>query len=283
MRIALVTDSHLAPQATALNDNWQAVRRFVARSRIDLTIHLGDITVDGAGDAAQFGWALQLSADWPSALRFLPGNHDIGDNPPDPGTPRKHPLDPARLAQYRQAFGPDYWTQEAAGWRLVGLNAQLFGSGTEAEAGQWAWLEDVAATAGDRPTVVLLHKPLFQAGPDDAEPHIRYVPIVPRRRLLPLLDALDTRLVLSGHTHQYLDRTLAGRRHVWLPSTAFWIPDALQERVGEKVVGLGLLELAPDGYRLDFVCPDGMARNSLFDNPIYPGVEAAAAAAREAS
>jgi len=30
MRIAVVTDSHLAPQAGAFNDNWRAVRAFVA-------------------------------------------------------------------------------------------------------------------------------------------------------------------------------------------------------------------------------------------------------------
>jgi len=36
MRIAVVTDSHLAPQAGAFNDNWRAVRAFVAAEAPDL-------------------------------------------------------------------------------------------------------------------------------------------------------------------------------------------------------------------------------------------------------
>jgi len=43
MRIALVSDSHLAPSADAFNENWQAIKRYVAGADIDLTIHLGDI------------------------------------------------------------------------------------------------------------------------------------------------------------------------------------------------------------------------------------------------
>ena len=36
MRIAVVTDSHLAPRAGAFNDNWRAVRAFVAAKAPDL-------------------------------------------------------------------------------------------------------------------------------------------------------------------------------------------------------------------------------------------------------
>ena len=40
-------------------------------------------------------------------------NHDIGDNPVKPGAASGHPLDPARLADYRRLFGPHRWSLEA--------------------------------------------------------------------------------------------------------------------------------------------------------------------------
>jgi hypothetical protein len=68
MRIALVSDSHLAPIAEAFDANWQAVRDYIAQSAIDLTIHLGDITLDGFVDPNQHDHARRMSADWPSPL-----------------------------------------------------------------------------------------------------------------------------------------------------------------------------------------------------------------------
>jgi hypothetical protein len=62
---------------------------------------------------------------------------------------------------------------------------------------------------------------------------------------------------------------LTGVRHIWVPSTAFFLPDLIQERVGEKVTGLGLLELSNQGYKFDLVCPDGVARNNLLEQPFY--------------
>ena len=49
---------------------------------------------------------------------------------------------------------------------------------------------------------------------------------------------MDVRAVLSGHRHQHLDRVIGGVRHVWLPSTAFYLPDSIQDRLGDKVTGL---------------------------------------------
>jgi 3',5'-cyclic AMP phosphodiesterase CpdA len=216
MRIVLVTDTHLAPGAAACDQNWRAVRRFVERAGADLTVHLGDITVDGASDAGQLEDARRACADWPSPIRFLPGNHDIGDNPPAPEVPAKEPLNLDRLADYRATFGPDWWSLPTEGGPLIGLHAQLFGTGTEAERAQWSWLER-ELDALDEPMVLLLHKPMFQAAPDDAKPQIRYLPLAPRRRLFALLRGKRVRIVLSGHTHQHLDRTIDGLRHVWLP------------------------------------------------------------------
>jgi 3',5'-cyclic AMP phosphodiesterase CpdA len=276
MKIALVADSHLAPDAHAFNRNWAAVGTYVQATNADLTVHLGDITVDGLADAAQFTHARAISANWPTAIRYLPGNHDIGDNPPGPEVAPTHPLDRGRIRDFRAAFGPDYWAFDADGWRVIGLNAQLFGTETGGETEQWAWLTDVVAESRARPVILLLHKPLFQDTPTDEPPHHRYVPAVPRRHLLDRLSDVSLRAVISGHTHQYRDRTVAGVRHIWVPSTAYYLPDEIQARVGEKVIGLGVLELSPGTYRFHLVCPDGAERNSALDHPVYPELIAAA-------
>jgi 3',5'-cyclic AMP phosphodiesterase CpdA len=268
MRLLLVTDTHLAPAAFPCNENWRAVKEFARTAGADLTVHLGDITLDGTEDPAQHDWALAESADWPTRLRFLPGNHDIGDNPPGAGVKAKQPLKLGQLASYRRDYGSDYWSIDAGAWRLIGLNAQLFGSAGAAEAEQWAWLGGALAEARGQKLALLLHKPLFHEDPEDARPHIRYVPQPQRRWLLELLAPTDLKLVLSGHAHQFLDRTLTGVRHIWLPSAAFFIPDARQERLGEKLTGVGVLDLLPDGHRFALVTPDGMAQHTL-DHPAF--------------
>jgi len=265
MRILLATDSHLAAHAEACNANWQAVRDYAGRIGADLTVHLGDITVSGAHDPEHLRFARSLCEGWPTPIRFLPGNHDIGDNPPGPDTPSKEPLDLDRLEDYRSIFGADHWSMAAGGCRLVAVNAQLFGTGTDAEAAQWDWLE--REIEQPEPIVLLSHKPLFQVSPADEKPHIRYVPLIERRRLLRLLGRAEVPIVLSGHTHQLLDRSIAGGRHAWLPSCSFWLPDSKQERIGRKMVGVGVLELTATQCRLDVIAPDGMAQHDLADLP----------------
>jgi 3',5'-cyclic AMP phosphodiesterase CpdA len=276
MKIAIVADSHLAPDARAFNANWAAAGAFVRSVKADLTVHLGDITVDGLADPAQFAHALDLSADWPTPIRYLPGNHDIGDNPPGPNVASNHPLDGGRLADFRAAFGPDYWVVDSDGWRVIGLNAQLFGTESDDEREQWVWLAELIAQPQLLPVILMMHKPLFQHSPADEAPHHRYVPAIPRARLVDLLSHPSLRAVISGHTHQYRDWTVAGVRHIWVPSTAYYFPDEIQDRIGEKVVGVGLLELSLNAYRFHLVCPDGVERHSVLDHPVYPELAARA-------
>jgi 3',5'-cyclic AMP phosphodiesterase CpdA len=270
MRITIVTDSHLAPSAPACCANWRAVREYAAWSASELTVHLGDISLDAASDSSQLEAARAMCESWPTSFRFLPGNHDIGDNPPGPEHSAPQPLQRELLERFRILFGPDYWSMAVDGWFVIGLNAQLCGTDSRLETDQWRWFSECVREAGRRPVALMLHKPLFQNTCEDVAPHVRYVPFGPRHRLLNLVAGLDLRIVLSGHVHQYLDRIIDGVRHVWVPSTAFFLPDSIQERVGEKVAGLGLLELRGEDYRFDLVCPDGLARNNLLEQPFYP-------------
>src|SRR5262249_55015404 len=201
MRIVVVSDTHLAARATVCLENWRVVRSWIEKARPDLVVHLGDISVDGASNPADLREAAEEFMHLGVPIRFLPGNHDIGDNPIAAGVPSDHPLDVARLAEYRALFGPDRWSLRAAAWQVIGLNAQLLGTATTEEEQQFAWLEDeIRRSAG--PLGIMLHKPLFRDGPRDDEQHVRYVPAAPRHRLLAIGRSRALRFVLSVHTPQ---------------------------------------------------------------------------------
>jgi hypothetical protein len=164
MRIALVSDTHLAARAAVCLDNWRVVRTWIERARPDLVVHLGDITVDGASDAVELREALD------------------------------------------------------------------------------------AFTCLD-------------------------VPTGPRDRLLAIVRSRALRFVVSGHTHQSRRHVCGGVEHRWAPSTAFCLPDGMQERIGEKEVGLLMLMLDGTDHRFAMARPEGLRRNNILDHAeLYPGL-----------
>lgn len=279
MRIAVVSDTHLAPGAHAFLAGAERALDWVGLTRPDLVVHLGDVTADGVLAPVQFGYARDVLARLSAPAVFTPGNHDVGDTPPKGGH-GEPALSIDALAAFRAAFGADRWSLRADGWLLIGVNAQLLDAGvqgTEAEreeVAQAAWLEALLADA-DRPIALFLHKPLFLETPDEAPDHPRYAPRAARARLLALFAGRDLRLVVSGHAHQSRQTEIAGVTHAWAPSTAFIIPDRLQPRLGEKRCGVLHIELTPGGAQVRSLTPEGMASPDLFDHAdVYPQVAA---------
>jgi hypothetical protein len=79
-----------------------------------------------------------------------------------------------------------------------------------------------------------------------------------RKRLVGMFDAVDLRLVASGHVHQRRDFTYAQVRHIWAPSSGFIISDARQELIGIKEVGLVEYRFQPDAFEVRYVRPPGL-------------------------
>jgi 3',5'-cyclic AMP phosphodiesterase CpdA len=274
MRIVVVSDTHLAQRATSLLENWWALARWIIEARPDLVVHLGDISLDGASNPADLRESARIITDLEIPIRFLPGNHDIGDNPIAPGAPSDNPLNLGRLEEYRLLFGPDRWSLNVGDWHLIGLNAQLFGTSTAEEEGQFEWLENELRSSVE-PLGLMLHKPLFRDSPDDCEPHVRYVPKASRQRLLAMLRSRELRFVLSGHAHQSRQFLRDGVEHRWAPSTAFYLPDGMQERIGEKDVGILTLALSRNTHQFAATRPEGLIRHNILDHPqLYPGIPA---------
>ena len=111
-----------------------------------------------------------------------------------------------------------------------------------------------------------MHKPLFDASPDETAVTGRFVNPAARQRLLAAFGERRPAVVASGHVHQY--RSTRSRRdlHVWAPSTGFIMPDARQPRYGEKEVGYVEHRFEPDGAHASrFVRVPGLQRLDITD------------------
>lgn len=263
MQVALIADTHLSARAPECVRNWHAAALAVQAAPADLTIHLGDITLDGEHQPDEILFAAALTNAWPTRLRCVIGNHDMGTGSGE------QPLRREALTRCISAFGPDCWSLNADDWTLIGVNAQLFGSGGPEERVQRLWIEEVAHNLSGDKVALFTHRPIQRPAPNDAMPTGRYVERERARWLLdgPLRHAL--RLVVSGHTHQALDFCANGVRHVWVPSASFVIADALQKPVGQKVVGIGRLTLLPDACEYTLFTPPGVDPHELTATSFY--------------
>jgi 3',5'-cyclic AMP phosphodiesterase CpdA len=265
-RLTQISDTHLARRLTRLTANFDRVAEHIDATRPDLVVNSGDLGFDGPTSPDDLDYARSLHDALPVPCRYLPGNHDIGDNPTQVGPVPKDLVSEKGRQAYIALFGDDRWRFDAAGWCFIGLNSLVMNSGLVSEAEQFDWLAGELASSGGKPVALFLHKPIFLNAPDDPElpaSAIRYVPMPARRRLVEMLRAIDLRLVASGHVHQRRDFTLGQTRHVWSPSAGFIIPDKVQERIGIKEVGLVEYRFQPDAFEVRHVRAPGQVDVTL--------------------
>lgn len=266
-----ISDTHLSPRAPAFSANFAALAAHVRAAPPDLVIHTGDVTRDAPGAPEELAFAAEAMAALGVETLAIPGNHDVGDNPGDGGYRPAKPWSPSLNGAFVATFGGDRFAAERGGWRLVGINTQLFLSGSREEEDQWDWLAEMLA--GHPRIALFLHKPLFREAPDEpADVPYRYVPSAPRERLAAMIAAAGVRAVGCGHVHQTRAHRFAGAEMVWAPSTAFVLPDAMQTRIGDKTCGAIRWRFGQDGsVEATLLRPEGIADHDLSAIPgIYP-------------
>lgn len=219
LTILQVSDTHLSRTHAYFQDNWEAFLDCAAAERPDFIFVTGDMCFNGPVNADDLAFARREMDRLPAPWRTIPGNHDIGDVPPD--AKLKHPMNEARRAAYRAHFGDEHWVLDLGDWRFVGLNAQLMGSGLPGEAEQMRMLEEALASAGKRSRALIVHKPLFDIDPGDPAQAPAAVFPFARARILDLCDRYGVKLVASGHRHCYRSLRHGRTQLVWAPSTAF--------------------------------------------------------------
>jgi 3',5'-cyclic AMP phosphodiesterase CpdA len=267
-RLTQISDTHLGRRFPGLIANFQALSEHIDTDRPDLIVNTGDVSFDGPTSRDDVEFAKGLHDALPVACRYIPGNHDIGDNPTAIGPAPKPPVAEAHRQQFRGIIGEDHWSFEAAGWCFIGLNSLVMNSGLAFEAEQFDWLASEVSRANGKPVALFVHKPLFLNTPGDPELEasaIRYVPQPARRRLIEMFGVVDLRLVASGHVHQRRDFTFGHIRHVWAPSAGFIIPDRMQEVIGSKECGLVEYRFAPDSFEVRYVRAPGQVDVGLYE------------------
>ncbi|MGQ0683746.1 metallophosphoesterase family protein [Bradyrhizobium sp.] len=261
-RLTQISDTHLSRSArfARLTENFHRVSEHIDAVRPDLVINSGDVSWDGPTSRDDLTYAKELHAALPVNCRYLPGNHDIGDNPTVVGKPPSLAANENDRTAFVDVFAEDRWRFEAAGWRFIGLNSLIMNTGLPSEPEQMDWLVAQLSAANGKPVALFLHKPLFLQTPEDPETEdtaIRYVPQPVRAQLVTMLGAHDVRLIASGHVHQRRDFTYGRTRHVWAPSAGFVIPDTKQEVIGIKETGLVEYRFRPDSLEVRFVRAPG--------------------------
>ena len=245
-RIAQISDTHLSREKPFFVDSFGRVGEALRADRPDLVLNSGDISLDGASNDGDLVAARALHDELDLPLRYLPGNHDLGDSQDSPSHGEDR-IDGTRRARYVAHFGADRWTFDVPGWRVLGIDAQLLASDLAAAGAQEAAIGEAIDGIDGRKLALFLHKPLFDRDVNEAAITGRFVNPVPRRALLAALGGVVPALVACGHVHQFRESRVGGVHHVWAPSTAFVIPDARQPRYGIKDVGYVEHRLEADG------------------------------------
>src|SRR5262245_63724750 len=165
---AIVSDTHVRPpggdQSSPFPVNLKAnararfaVREIVRRGPA-LTVHLGDMvhpmpSLPTFAPAAEE--AKRILAPLAPHLKFVAGNHDVGDKPLK-GLPAEH-ASPQSLALFEEHFGPSWYTFEHGGCCFLVINSSLINRGISAEEQQRNWLEGVFARRDRGRTFLFAH------------------------------------------------------------------------------------------------------------------------------
>jgi len=239
-RIAFLSDTHLNLRTNepgmAYNQRLDQAIAEVNAAKVDLVLIAGDLTDGGTQEQMELfkGTVKHFNAP----VLFVPGNHDVGIVG---NGDVKTSITPERVKRYGTTLGPNWFVQEKAGVRVVGINSCLFGSGFKEEADQWKFLEQELAGPHTKPTLLLEHYPLFILSVDEPRIGTLNVQPEPRQRLLALVERAGVKAVLSGHLHHPITNRLDGIVFLGNATTAFGLPR------GKQPEGWMLLSLPREG------------------------------------
>jgi len=154
----------------------------------------GDL-VNAAGDAAQIAEFKRVAGRLDPSIRLflMPGNHDLGNEPTKES-----------LANYREQFGPDYYTFRVGDITGIALNSNLEKGARnvpEEAAKMEAWFRtELAKARRDKHVIVFQHIPFFLQDANEAD---RYenIPRETRQRYLKILHEYGIKQVFAGHYH----------------------------------------------------------------------------------
>ncbi len=248
---AVIADTHTRPEQGDESSPWQVnelandrcryVAALVNHLRPAFVIHLGDVVhpvpaLPTYGAAARA--ALDMFADLDAQIRYIPGNHDVGDKP-FKAMPAATVTE-AGVALYREYFGAPFSAFDHGDCRFVLINSPVLNSGLASEQDQRAWLEKELAVTGKR-VFLFSHYPPYILDP--AEPS-NYDNIDEPQRgwLLSMIERCGVEALFAGHVHNFFYHRHAATDCYLLPATSFFRQDYAE---------LFRIEAAPEHGRND--------------------------------
>lgn len=264
MKIAILSDPHIGSTNPVFVPNWDKVVAHVnARNDIDLCIILGDLTLLGSEQVEDLSFGRSAL----EALRLpwlaVPGNHDVGDI----ARSSHQPCNSERLSLWSEQYGPGHWHDDRlAGWRLIGLNSQIIGTGLAEEQAQWQALDEALATCGSRKPVLFTHMPLFLNDWSEVDRPAWALMAAGRERLRQLILKHEVRAVVTGHMHRTVQFDVPETRMIWCAASSFLTYDqSMPEQPGAALLGLTVLTLDDGQIGAEFIEFDDLMISRIED------------------
>ena len=280
MRFVVVADSHIRFPDDDV-ETYPSNSLMVARNEFVVEVcnhigpafivHLGDIVhplpVEDAHEAA-VQLAAGVYARLEAPIRFVAGNHDIGDKPN--AYVAVPPVAEENYGVFERFWGEPYTSFDLGDLHFTLIDTPVLNSGFQREREQRAWLEsDLAeASAAGRRTFMFTHYPPFIREPKE-NVHYDNLAEPARSWLLDLIGRHQVEAVFSGHVHNFLYNHLGGTEFYVLPSTGFTRPDYSElaavppdsenGRDDPAKLGFFVIDVHADGHRVTPIRTNGVA------------------------
>jgi len=249
---AVIADTHTRPEEGDLSSPWQVNAlandrcRYVAALLNHLKpafiVHLGDVvhpvpalpTYAAAADAA-----LAMFAGLDAEIRYIPGNHDVGDKP-FKAMPAAAVTEEG-VALYERYFGAPFSAFDHGECRFVLINSPVLNSDLAGEHEQRAWLENELAASKGKRIFLFTHYPPYILDRDEG-PNYDNIDEPQRSWLLSLIEASAVEALFAGHVHNFFYHRHGVTDSYLLPATSFFRQDYAE---------LFRIEAAPEHGRND--------------------------------
>ena len=249
---AVVADTHTRPEEGDLSSPWAVnalandrcryVTAWLNHLRPAFVIHLGDVVhpvpvLPTYGAAAEAALAMFDGLD--AGIRYIPGNHDVGDKP-FKSMPAAVVTDEG-MALYERYFGAPFQAFDHGDCRFVLINSPVLNSGLAAEVAQRDWLErELLASHGKR-VFLFTHYPPYILAPDEPTNYDN-IDEPQRGWLLSLIERGGVEALFAGHVHNFFYHRYGAADCYLLPATSFFRQDYAE---------LFRIEAAPEHGRND--------------------------------
>jgi hypothetical protein len=215
-------------------------------------------TYGAAADAA-----LAMFAELEAEIRYIPGNHDVGDKP-FKAMPAAAVTDDG-VALYERYFGAPFSAFDHDDCRFVLINSPVLNSGLGGEEEQRAWLENELTASGGKRVFLFTHYPPYIL--DRAEPpNYDNIDEPQRSWLLSLIETRGVEALFAGHVHSFFYHRHGVTDCYLLPATSFFRQDYAELFRIEAAAEHGRNDAAKLGFFMVDVYSDGHIARILRTN-----------------